>query len=37
MDFNELQATLDEIDVVLAQQLRELVTLAKDGLKTHPH
>jgi len=34
LDFNELQATLDEIDVVLAQQLPELARLAKDGLKT---
>jgi hypothetical protein len=33
LDFNELQATLDEIDVVLAQQLPELARLAKDGLK----
>ncbi|MCL2448250.1 MAG: YbjN domain-containing protein, partial [Polyangiaceae bacterium] len=32
LDFNELQATLDEIDVVLAQQLKELARLAKDGL-----
>jgi hypothetical protein len=32
LDFNELQATLDEIDVVLAQQLPELARLAKDGL-----
>ena len=29
LDFNELQATLDEIDVVLAQQLAELVSLAR--------
>ena len=35
LDFNELQATLDEIDVVLAQQLPELARLAKDGLKTN--
>jgi Tir chaperone family protein CesT len=34
LDFNELQATLDEIDVVLAQQLPELARLAKDSLKT---
>jgi hypothetical protein len=33
LDFNELQATLDEIDVVLAQQLPELARLAKDGLR----
>ena len=37
LDFNELQATLDEIDVVLAQQLPELAALAKDGLTTQPH
>ena len=29
LDFNELQATLDEIDVVLAQQLAELAGLAR--------
>jgi hypothetical protein len=34
LDFNELQATLDEIDVVLAQQLPELARLARDGIKT---
>jgi hypothetical protein len=34
LDFNELQATLDEIDVALAQQLPELTRLAKDSLKT---
>jgi len=34
LDFNELQATLDEIDVVLAQQLPELARLAKNSLKT---
>jgi hypothetical protein len=34
LDFNELQATLDEIDVALAQQLPELARLAKDSLKT---
>jgi hypothetical protein len=34
LDFNELQATLDEIDVVLVQQLPELARLARDGLKT---
>ncbi|MGA3120038.1 MAG: hypothetical protein ABSF69_04635 [Polyangiaceae bacterium] len=33
LDFNELQATLDEIDVVLAQQLPELARMAKEGLK----
>jgi hypothetical protein len=37
LDFNELQATIDEIDVVLAQQLPELARMAKDGLKTFPH
>jgi hypothetical protein len=35
LDFNELQATLDEIDMVLAQQLPELVRLSKDALKTN--
>jgi hypothetical protein len=35
LDYNEVQATLDEIDVVLAQQLPELARLAKDGLKTN--
>jgi hypothetical protein len=34
LDFNELQATLDEIDVVLAQQLPALTRMAKDSLKT---
>ncbi len=34
LDFNELQATLDEIDVALAQQLPELARLAKNSLKT---
>ena len=34
LDFNELQATLDEIDVVLAQQLPELARLAKDASGT---
>ncbi len=29
LDFNELEATLDEIDIALAQQLPELATLAK--------
>jgi hypothetical protein len=37
LDFNELQATLDEIDVVLAQQLPELAKLARDGLQTQQH
>jgi hypothetical protein len=36
LDFNELQATLDEIDVALAQHVRELVRVAKDGLLTKP-
>jgi Tir chaperone family protein CesT len=31
LDFNELQATLDEIDLVLAQQLPELARMAKEG------
>jgi hypothetical protein len=30
LDFNELQATLDEIDVALAQHIPELARLAKD-------
>jgi hypothetical protein len=34
LDFNELQATLDEIDVALVQQLPDLARLAKDSLKT---
>ena len=29
LDFNELEATLDEIDIALAQQLPELASLAK--------
>jgi len=29
LDYNELQATLDEIDLALAQQLPELASLAK--------
>ena len=33
LDFNEIQATLDEIDVALAQQLPELARAA--GLKTN--
>ena len=32
LDFNELQATLDEIDVVLAQQLPELARMSRIGL-----
>ncbi len=35
LDFNELQATLDEIDVALAQQLSLLGEAAKGGLKTN--
>jgi hypothetical protein len=35
LDFNELQATMDEIDVVLVQQLPELARLAKDALQTN--
>jgi hypothetical protein len=35
LDFNELQATMDEIDVVLAQQLPELARLAKGALQTN--
>ena len=34
LDYNELQATLDEIDVALAQHVGELARLAKDGLVT---
>ncbi|MBV9949832.1 MAG: hypothetical protein JOZ69_23525 [Myxococcales bacterium] len=34
LDFNELQATLDEIDVALAQHIPELARLAKDALVT---
>jgi hypothetical protein len=34
LDFNELQATLDEIDLVLAQHVPELAQLHKDALKT---
>jgi hypothetical protein len=33
LDFNEIQATLDEIDVALAQQLPELARAA--GLQTN--
>jgi hypothetical protein len=35
LDFNELQATLDEIDVALAQHIPELARLAKDALVPH--
>ncbi len=35
LDFNEIQATLDEIDVALAQQLSQLAETAKGGLKTN--
>jgi hypothetical protein len=35
LDFNEIQATLDEIDVALAQQLSLLAETAKGGLKTN--
>jgi hypothetical protein len=35
LDFNEIQATLDEIDVALAQQLSLLADSAKGGLKTN--
>lgn len=34
LDFNELQAALDEIDLALAQHLPELARLAKDQLFT---
>ena len=34
LDFNELQATLDEIDVALAQHVPQLARLAKDELVT---
>jgi hypothetical protein len=34
LDFNELQATLDEIDVALAQHVPQLARLAKDELLT---
>ena len=34
LDFNELQATLDEIDMALAQHIPELARLAKDALIT---
>jgi|CZKU01.1.fsa_nt_gi hypothetical protein len=35
LDFNEIQATLDEIDVALAQQLPLIAKTAAGGLKTH--
>jgi hypothetical protein len=35
LDFNEIQATLDEIDVALAQQLPLIAETAQGGLKTH--
>jgi len=35
LDFNEIQATLDEIDVALAQQLSLLGEAAQGGLKTN--
>ncbi|HEY5145729.1 MAG TPA: hypothetical protein VII82_03140 [Polyangiaceae bacterium] len=35
LDFNEIQATLDEIDVALAQQLPLIAEVARGGLKTH--
>jgi hypothetical protein len=35
LDFNEIQATLDEIDVALAQQLPVIAEIAQGGLKTH--
>jgi hypothetical protein len=34
LDFNELQATLDEIDMALVQHVPELARLAKDELFT---
>jgi hypothetical protein len=34
LDFNELQAALDEIDVALAQHVPQLARLAKDELLT---
>jgi hypothetical protein len=34
LDFNELQATLDEIDMALVQHVPELARLAKDELLT---
>jgi hypothetical protein len=35
LDYNEIQATLDEIDVALAQQLPIIAEVAQGGLKTH--
>lgn len=35
LDFNELQAALDEIDIALAEHVPELARLAKDALVTH--
>jgi hypothetical protein len=35
LDFNEIQATLDEIDLALAQQLSVLVKTAEGALKTN--
>jgi hypothetical protein len=35
LDFNEIQATLDEIDVALAQQLPIITETAQGGLRTH--
>jgi hypothetical protein len=35
LDFNEIQATLDEIEVALAQHLSLLQETAKGGLVTH--
>ena len=35
LDYNEIQATLDEIDVALAQQLPIIAEAAQGGLKTH--
>jgi hypothetical protein len=35
LDYNEIQATLDEIDVALAQHLPIIAEVAKGGLKTH--
>jgi hypothetical protein len=34
LDYNEIQATLDEIDVALAQQLPELARMAKGAIGT---
>ena len=35
LDFNELQATLDETEIVLAQQLPELARTAGDAFETN--